>query len=100
MRTCCGCKTHRPKADLIRFHAGRDGELMRDMGGVPFGRGAYLCPDIECMQKALKKGAFARTLRVPHLRWNEEVLRARMGDARSESADDSGETVHGENFGR
>jgi len=48
IRTCIGCLTRKPQRELIRL-----GE----------GRGAYLCPNLECFEKAMKKKAFARALR-------------------------------------
>lgn len=50
MRTCVGCLAKMPSRELIRL-----GE----------GRGAYLCSNLECFEKAMKKKAFSRALRRP-----------------------------------
>lgn len=78
-RTCVGCGRRRPQAELIRVSGGRRGlEVHLERGE---GRGAYLCPDLRCVertvkQKALQKalGAEVRPLSVPQLR--EAIHRA------------------------
>ena len=61
MRRCIGCMESRPKRELIRVVASPEGEVRLDPSGKANGRGAYLCPDPECVAKARKKNAFART---------------------------------------
>ena len=52
----------RPKRELIRI-ACYEGQLTFDPTGKAKGRGVYLCPNEECMQKAVKKKALQRSLR-------------------------------------
>ena len=52
----------RPKRELIRI-ACYEGRLTFDPSGKAKGRGVYLCPNEECMQKAVKKKALQRSLR-------------------------------------
>ncbi len=59
VRTCVGCGGRRPQASLQRFHL-RDGTLTAGSGD---GRGAYTCRRAECLERALARRAFARTLR-------------------------------------
>ena len=61
VRTCVGCGLRRPQGDLQRFHL-RDGTLEAGAGA---GRGAYTCRRGACLERALARRAFGRTLRAP-----------------------------------
>ncbi|MGI6567204.1 MAG: YlxR family protein [Firmicutes bacterium] len=61
-RTCIGCRTVRPKRDLIRIVRTPAGEILLDPTGKQSGRGAYLCPDTACMEQALRKKQLERAL--------------------------------------
>ena len=62
MRRCIGCMESKPKNDLIRI-AYYEGVLSVDPTGKAKGRGVYLCKNSECMQKAIKRKAFQRSLK-------------------------------------
>ena len=53
--------TSKPKKELIRI-AAYDGQIAIDMTGKAKGRGVYLCPDHECLEKAKKKRSIQRGL--------------------------------------
>lgn len=53
-RMCVGCRAMRNKKDLIRVVRTPDGNVELDPTGKRSGRGAYLCPDIECLNQAVK----------------------------------------------
>ncbi|MBE5756192.1 MAG: YlxR family protein [Clostridiales bacterium] len=55
LRTCISCRQIKDKRDLIRVVKSKDGEISLDKTGKKAGRGAYVCNDINCIQK-LKKG--------------------------------------------
>ena len=59
-RQCVGCRTMKEKKELIRVLKTPEGEIVLDTTGKKSGRGAYLCPDIECMKKARKSRALER----------------------------------------
>lgn len=61
MRKCVGCMESKPKKELIRI-AGYEGAVTLDPTGKAKGRGVYLCPSSECLEKAKKKRALARSL--------------------------------------
>lgn len=63
MRRCVGCMESKPKKELIRI-AGFEGEITLDLTGRAKGRGVYLCPDTECLEKAKKKRALGRSLKM------------------------------------
>ncbi len=61
MRRCIGCMESKEKHQLIRI-SGYQGQVSVDPTGKAKGRGAYLCPDVRCFEKARKKRAIARNL--------------------------------------
>ncbi len=60
MRMCTGCKEMKPKKELIRVVKTADGEIFIDNKGKANGRGAYICNDKACLEKAIKIGALSR----------------------------------------
>ena len=54
MRQCLGCREMKPKRELIRVVRSPEGEISLDFKGKAPGRGAYVCPDPECMKKVMK----------------------------------------------
>ena len=63
-RQCMGCRERKPKKELIRVVRGTDGTVSLDFGGKAPGRGAYICPDPQCLQKAMKSKSLDRSLEV------------------------------------
>ncbi len=55
LRMCTGCAQHRPKKELMRVVKSPQGEIDLDLTGKKSGRGAYLCSDLACLQKARKQ---------------------------------------------
>ena len=49
-RQCVGCREKKPKPELIRVVRAPDGGISLDARGKAAGRGAYLCPDPECLK--------------------------------------------------
>ena len=62
MRKCLGCMESKPKDQLLRISFS-EGKIGLDLNGTADGRGAYLCPDAGCFEKAEKKRAFNRAFR-------------------------------------
>jgi predicted RNA-binding protein YlxR (DUF448 family) len=58
-----GCRRARPKAQLIRLVRLPDGAVVRDTTGS--GRGAYVCDDPACIERALMPGRLAQAFRKP-----------------------------------
>ena len=63
-RQCVGCREKKPKPELIRVVRAPDGGISLDARGKAAGRGAYLCPDPECLKKAIRSKALDRSLEV------------------------------------
>ena len=63
-RQCMGCRERKAKRELIRVVRCTDGEVRLDFGGKMNGRGAYICPNPECLKKVRKSKALDRSLEV------------------------------------
>ena len=63
-RQCMGCRERRPKKEMIRVVRGTDGTVSLDFGGKMNGRGAYICPNPECLKKAIRSKSLDRSLEV------------------------------------
>ncbi len=64
-RQCMGCRERKAKKEMIRVVRETDGTVSLDFGGKLNGRGAYLCPNPECLKKAQKSKSLERSLEVP-----------------------------------
>ena len=62
IRRCSGCNEGFAKKDLIRVVRNKDGEVSLDLTGKKSGRGAYLCPKLDCLKKAMKTRKISRSL--------------------------------------
>ena len=62
MRMCVGCREMKDKRTLLRIVRGPDGIISADRTGKAPGRGAYLCPERVCLQKARKICSLERAL--------------------------------------
>ena len=62
LRMCTGCVEMKPKKELIRIVKSPEGEVSVDLTGKKSGRGAYICKDIECLEKAFKTKRLSRNL--------------------------------------
>lgn len=61
-RQCVGCRTMKDKKSLLRVVKTPEGDILLDATGKKSGRGAYVCPDSECLKKARKSRALERAL--------------------------------------
>ena len=62
LRQCVGCREMKPKRDLIRVVRSPEGQISLDFKGKASGRGAYVCPDPECLKRAIRSKALERGL--------------------------------------
>lgn len=63
-RTCTGCGLSSDKRGFVRIVRTPDGHVELDPTGKANGRGAYLCADPDCYEKATKRRRFDSALRV------------------------------------
>ena len=61
-RQCMGCRERKEKRQMLRVVRCTDGEVRLDFSGKLNGRGAYVCPQTECLVKARKSRALERCL--------------------------------------
>lgn len=64
LRMCTGCMEMKPKKELIRVVKNPEGEVSVDLTGKKSGRGAYVCKDSTCLEKAFKAKRLSRNLDV------------------------------------
>jgi predicted RNA-binding protein YlxR (DUF448 family) len=55
----------KPKRELIRVVRSPEGEISLDFHGKKPGRGAYLCPQPECLKRIRKSKALERAFSLP-----------------------------------
>ena len=79
-RQCMGCRERKAKRELIRVVRTPEGEVNLDFGGKMNGRGAYICPQSECLKKAVRSKALDRSLEVTIPEDVYERLRKEMED--------------------
>lgn len=60
-RTCVGCNSQKNKNELIRIVIDKEGNISVDKTGRANGRGAYICNDPECLEKAVKSKRIERS---------------------------------------
>lgn len=65
MRQCIGCGEMKPKKEMIRVIKTAEDEIILDTTGRKNGRGAYICLESECLQKAIKCKGLERSFKMP-----------------------------------
>ncbi len=61
LRKCVGCGERKSKKELVRVVREDESVFSIDRTGKKNGRGAYLCPNIACLQIAHKKHLLERS---------------------------------------
>lgn len=62
-RICVGCRQAREKRDMVRVVKTAENVISLDETGKKNGRGAYICRNMECLQKAVKSKGLERSLK-------------------------------------
>ena len=62
-RSCVACKRERPPREMLRVVRTPEGEITIDEAGRVSGRGAYVCPEPQCVALCLKKRLLERSLK-------------------------------------
>ena len=63
-RQCVGCGEMKDKREMLRILKTADGEITLDATGKKNGRGAYLCFDRTCLEKAVKGHGLERSFKM------------------------------------
>ncbi len=64
MRQCTGCREMKLKKEMIRVIKTNENEILIDATGRKNGRGAYICPNQECLAKARKNKGLERSFKM------------------------------------
>ena len=64
LRQCIGCQEMKSKKEMIRVIKTAEDEIMLDATGRKNGRGAYMCPSMECLKKAVKGKGLERSFKM------------------------------------
>lgn len=81
MRQCLGCREMKPKRDLVRVTRSPEGEISIDFRGKAPGRGAYVCPNSQCLARAIRAKALERALNTSIPQEIYDALTAQMEGA-------------------
>ena len=81
LRQCLGCREMKPKGALVRVVRSPEGAVSVDLRGKAPGRGAYVCPRVDCLKKALRSKAISRGLGVEIPPEIYDALTAQMEEA-------------------
>ena len=71
-----GCNSQKDKKDLIRIVKNKENEISMDKTGKKEGRGAYICDDIQCLERVIKS---KRLEKVFDLKISEEIYESLRG---------------------
>ncbi len=79
-RTCLGCQAVKSKREMIRIVRTPEGALEVDPTGKKSGRGAYVCPNMECVELLRKGKRLERVLDVTPPPSFFDQLKERIGE--------------------
>ena len=63
-RTCIVCRTQKNKNKLLRIVKNKENIIKVDESGKEPGRGAYICYNMDCSERAKKSKKLERTLEI------------------------------------
>lgn len=63
-RQCIGCGEMKNKKEMLRVLKTTDDQIIIDATGRKNGRGAYICPSMDCYKKAVKNKGLERSLKM------------------------------------
>ena len=82
LRRCTGCMEMMNKKELIRVVHNNENEIFLDPTGKKNGRGAYVCKNADCLEKALKNKGIERSLSCQIPDEVKKMLREQMAECR------------------
>ena len=80
MRMCTGCREMKPKKELMRVVKSPEGQIDFDPVGKKPGRGAYICPNADCLKRARKNKTLSRALETEIGEGIYDALEARLSE--------------------
>ncbi len=64
MRQCIGCGEMKSKKELLRILRTQEEDIILDATGRKNGRGAYICPNAECLKQAKRSKGLERSFKM------------------------------------
>ena len=64
LRQCICCGEMKNKKEMVRILKTAEGEIVLDATGKKNGRGAYICPSMDCFRKAKKSRGLDRSFKM------------------------------------
>lgn len=64
IRQCIGCGETKSKKELLRILRTEEEGIILDATGRKNGRGAYICPNAECLKRARKTKGLERSFKI------------------------------------
>lgn len=80
MRQCVGCGAMGNKKEMMRVLKTPEDQIVLDKTGKKNGRGAYLCKELECLQKACRNKGLERSFKMSIPREVYETLEKEYGE--------------------
>lgn len=77
-RTCIGCGEIHNKKEMVRIVRSPEGAVSLDRSGKKPGRGAYVCPNAGCIEKAFQSKSLERALQMKVSPETKEALLAEL----------------------
>lgn len=77
-RLCIGCGEMKNKKEMIRVLKTAEDGIVIDETGRKNGRGAYICPSMDCFRKAVKGKGLERSLKMAIPKEVYETLEKKM----------------------
>ena len=79
LRKCIGCGEMKDKRTLVRIVRNKEGEISVDLTGKKPGRGAYICKNADCLNKAQKAKRLERAFSTAIEPEIYDALRSELG---------------------
>ena len=80
LRQCVGCGEMKPKKEMFRVIKTAENEILLDTTGKKNGRGAYICPDPDCLKLAAKNRGLERSLKTAIPKELLDMMEKEMGN--------------------
>lgn len=90
-RMCVGCREMKNKRELLRVVRTPEGQIDFDPTGKKAGRGAYICPQIDCLNTAVKGKRLQKALEHDIPAEVIEILREKLPHAAAAVNDNQGD---------
>ncbi|MGE5390534.1 MAG: RNase P modulator RnpM [Deltaproteobacteria bacterium] len=89
-RMCVGCREMKGKRELLRVVRTPEGQIDFDPTGKKAGRGAYICPQVDCLNSAIKGKRLQKALEHDIPSEVIDILREKLPEAASAMSADEG----------